>query len=246
MLSRIENQAATGTHRLAEGFAWAYTLQNTSGSRKERKEGTKNDKLILSLFLILLLAGVFNLAAAQAQQPQPQISHTFLKVGGRCARFHVAQRPGSDGAVERLPRQAERDIGVPRSSCSHWRLNERTSGIPVWYRFRQDRRPGYQHRRSSLERRIRRKNRSEVFRFLSDMRRQVSKEYGILNEQMQFASRTTFVVDKQGQIQHIRQDNGAIDIWTNLRQKESVSRNEEGIEADAWHGHRFERQIGRR
>jgi alkyl hydroperoxide reductase subunit AhpC len=59
------------------------------------------------------------------------------------------------------------------------------------------------------------------------MTRQVSKEYGILNEQMQFASRTTFVVDKQGKIQHIQEGNGAIDptnaidICTKLHGKDS-------------------------
>jgi peroxiredoxin len=65
------------------------------------------------------------------------------------------------------------------------------------------------------------------FPLLSDMTRQVSKEYGILNEQMQFASRTTFVVDKQGKIQHIEEGNGAIDptnaidICTKLHRTES-------------------------
>jgi alkyl hydroperoxide reductase subunit AhpC len=58
------------------------------------------------------------------------------------------------------------------------------------------------------------------------MTRQVSKEYGILNDQFQFASRTTFVVDKEGKIEHIEEGNGAIDptsaidICTNLHQKE--------------------------
>ena len=60
------------------------------------------------------------------------------------------------------------------------------------------------------------------------MTRQVSKAYGILNEEAQFASRTTFVVDKQGKIQHVQEGNGAIDptnaidLCTSLHQKESV------------------------
>ena len=49
------------------------------------------------------------------------------------------------------------------------------------------------------------------FPLLSDMTRKVSKEYGILNEEQQFARRTTFVVDKQGAIRHIEQGSGAID-----------------------------------
>ncbi len=50
-----------------------------------------------------------------------------------------------------------------------------------------------------------------TFPLLSDFRRTVSKEYGILNEEHGFASRTTFVVDKDGVIQHIEKDKAAID-----------------------------------
>ena len=50
-----------------------------------------------------------------------------------------------------------------------------------------------------------------TYPLLSDFQRTVSKEYGILNEQRGFASRTTFVVDKQGIIQHIDRDAAAID-----------------------------------
>jgi alkyl hydroperoxide reductase subunit AhpC len=46
---------------------------------------------------------------------------------------------------------------------------------------------------------------------LSDFKRQVSKAYGILNEEQGFATRATFVVDKEGKIRHIEQGNTAID-----------------------------------
>ncbi len=49
------------------------------------------------------------------------------------------------------------------------------------------------------------------FPLLSDFKREVSKAYGILNEQMQFANRTTFVVDKEGKIQHVQEGGSAID-----------------------------------
>ena len=49
------------------------------------------------------------------------------------------------------------------------------------------------------------------FPLLSDFKREVSKEYGIFNEQQGFANRTTFVVDKEGIIQHIDKDRDAID-----------------------------------
>jgi peroxiredoxin len=49
------------------------------------------------------------------------------------------------------------------------------------------------------------------FPLLSDFKREVSKEYGILNEERGFANRTTFVVDKEGVIRHIDKDREAID-----------------------------------
>jgi len=49
------------------------------------------------------------------------------------------------------------------------------------------------------------------FQLLSDFTRKVSKEYGILDDDRQFARRTTFVVDKEGKIQHIEAGGGAID-----------------------------------
>ncbi len=65
------------------------------------------------------------------------------------------------------------------------------------------------------------------FPLLSDMSRKVSKEYGILNEEKQFANRTTFVVDKQGVIQFIEEGNSTIDpnnaitMCTGLKKKEA-------------------------
>ena len=49
------------------------------------------------------------------------------------------------------------------------------------------------------------------FPLLSDFKREVSKLYGILNEDRGFANRTTFVIDKQGTVRHIERDAAAID-----------------------------------
>jgi peroxiredoxin len=46
---------------------------------------------------------------------------------------------------------------------------------------------------------------------LSDFWKKTSKEYGILNEQSGVASRTTFVVDKDGKIQHVEEGSAAVD-----------------------------------
>ena len=49
------------------------------------------------------------------------------------------------------------------------------------------------------------------FPLLSDFKRQVSAAYGVLNETRGTAIRTTFVIDKEGRIQHIIQGSEAID-----------------------------------
>jgi thioredoxin-dependent peroxiredoxin len=50
-----------------------------------------------------------------------------------------------------------------------------------------------------------------TFPLLSDFQRTVSREYGILNIEKGFAKRTTFVIDKNGVIQHIDVGQQAID-----------------------------------
>ena len=53
-------------------------------------------KRILPLLLALLLAGLFNLLTARAQQqPQPQLSHTFLKVGDVAPDFTLRSDQGA-------------------------------------------------------------------------------------------------------------------------------------------------------
>jgi peroxiredoxin len=50
-----------------------------------------------------------------------------------------------------------------------------------------------------------------TFPLLSDFKRTVSEQYGILDSQRGTAMRTTYVVDKQGIIRHIEQGSVAID-----------------------------------
>ena len=50
-----------------------------------------------------------------------------------------------------------------------------------------------------------------TYPLLSDFKRTVSKEYGVLNEEFGAARRATFVVDKTGLIRHIEEGNTAID-----------------------------------
>jgi peroxiredoxin Q/BCP len=70
------------------------------------------------------------------------------------------------------------------------------------------------------------------FPLLSDMNRKVLTAYGILKkysvqgDEYEWADRTTFVVDKNGIIQHVQEGNSAVDpnnavaVCTTLHQKE--------------------------
>ncbi len=50
-----------------------------------------------------------------------------------------------------------------------------------------------------------------TFPLLSDFKRTVVQQYGIFNEEQGFGNRATFVIDKEGIIQHIKEGNEAID-----------------------------------
>lgn len=49
------------------------------------------------------------------------------------------------------------------------------------------------------------------FPFLSDHMRKVSAEYGVLIPEAGMANRATFVIDKEGRIQHIEEGSSAVD-----------------------------------
>jgi peroxiredoxin len=53
-----------------------------------------------------------------------------------------------------------------------------------------------------------------TFPILSDFKRTVVKDYGVFNEEQGFGNRATFVIDKDGIIQHIDEGNVAIDPTT--------------------------------
>ena len=52
-----------------------------------------------------------------------------------------------------------------------------------------------------------------AFAMLSDFKtREVSKAYGVLNEERGVANRATFVIDKAGKIQHVEEGASAVDV----------------------------------
>ena len=52
------------------------------------------------------------------------------------------------------------------------------------------------------------------FPILSDWKKEVSRRYGILDEESGFARRTTIVIDLEGIVRHIDEDRAALDPST--------------------------------
>ena len=50
-----------------------------------------------------------------------------------------------------------------------------------------------------------------TFPILSDFKRTVVRDYGLFNEEGGYGNRATFVIDKDGIIQHIKEGNDAVD-----------------------------------
>ena len=50
-----------------------------------------------------------------------------------------------------------------------------------------------------------------TFPLLSDWKRTTTKEYGLYNEESGYGARATFVIDKEGKIQHVEVGRTAID-----------------------------------
>jgi peroxiredoxin len=50
-----------------------------------------------------------------------------------------------------------------------------------------------------------------TFPLLSDFKRKTVKDYGIFDEERGFGTRATFVVNKEGVIEHVEQGQSAID-----------------------------------
>ena len=50
-----------------------------------------------------------------------------------------------------------------------------------------------------------------TFPLLSDWKRKTTKDYGLYNEETGYAARATFVVDKEGKIQHVEVGRTAVD-----------------------------------
>ena len=66
------------------------------------------------------------------------------------------------------------------------------------------------------------KQNSVEFPLLSDLKRETSRGYGVLNEEAQVARRVTFVIDKEGKIKSIEEGNSAVNVTGALSSCEAL------------------------
>jgi len=168
------------------------------------------------LFLIALALSLCAGLAAQAPAAPPQPApHTNLKVGDMAPDFTLPQT--TDGKPVKLSSFRGQKIVVlaffpaaftggctKEMSAYQLNLDKFTGADTQVFGISTDNTPSQREFAKSL---------NVVFPLLSDFKtRQVAKDYGVLNEGMGIANRTTFVVDKDGKIQHIEEGPAAVDV----------------------------------
>jgi peroxiredoxin len=183
----------------------------------------------------MLVAGSLSFAQQAAQQPPPAppqnrtIAHTNLKVGDMAPDFTLPDNAGHQVKLS--------DFRGKKNVILAFYVLAFTGG---WTKELQGYQAGIDSKKLDLNdtavfgvsidappsNNAFAKQINVSFPLLSDMKRDVSKAYGILNDQNFFANRTTFVIDREGKIQHIVEGgsaispDSAIDMCTSLKPKE--------------------------
>jgi peroxiredoxin len=167
------------------------------------------------LFLIALALSLCAELSAQAPAAQAQPApHTFLKVGDMAPDFTLGSTEGKKVTLSSFRGQkivvlaffpAAFTSGCTKEMGAYQlNLDKFTGADTQIFGISTDNTPSQKKFAESL---------NVVFPILSDFKtREVSKSYGVLNEGAGLANRTTFVVDKEGKIQHIEEGMAAVDV----------------------------------
>src|ERR1051326_5731054 len=160
-------------------------------------------KLLLSLVLLVVFG-----VSALAQEPP----HTKLKVGDPAPEFSLRATDGkiyklSDFKGKKEGRPAVFFLGFPGGWTQELKayqadIAKLESTDTQVFGLSVDSVPANREFAKQL---------GITFPLLSDFKRTVVKDYGVFNEEQGFGNRATFVIDKEGVIQHIDEGNVAID-----------------------------------
>jgi peroxiredoxin len=167
--------------------------------------------LTLAVLSLAICAGLS--AQTPAAPPQPA-QHTTLKVGDMAPDFTLGSTEGKQVKLSGFRGQkmvvlaffpAAFTQGCTKEMGAYQLNLDKFSGADtVVFGISTDNTPSQREFAKSL---------NVVFPLLSDFKtRQVAKDYGVLNEAAAVANRTTFVVDKDGKIQHIEEGMAAVDV----------------------------------
>jgi peroxiredoxin len=160
--------------------------------------------------MVLFLALALNAAAAAAQQPAAPKTH--LKVGDPAPDFTLPDTAGKPVKLSEFKGKKSvvlafyvlaftggwtKELKAYQADIAKFEASDtQVLGISV------DSSPANRRFADDI---------GVTFPLLSDFKRTVSKAYGIFDEERGFATRATFVVDKEGIIRHVEQGSTAID-----------------------------------
>jgi peroxiredoxin len=154
------------------------------------------------------------LAAALALSAQaPQAGKTSLKVGEMAPDFQLSSSTGKPIKLSDFRGKQTVVLAFFPAAFTGGCTKEMTAYTAEINKFKQagaqvlaistDNQPTLNHWAGELK---------SDYPYLSDFQRKVSAEYGVLIPERGIANRTTFVIDKNGKIQHIDEGNAAVDI----------------------------------
>jgi peroxiredoxin len=154
----------------------------------------------------------FGLLAVSAFAADAQPGKTQLKVGDMAPDFTL---PGTDGKQVKLSELRGKTVvlaffpaaftgGCTKEMTSYAAdIDKFKNSDAVVFPISTDNTPTLKHWSEELK---------ASYTMLSDFQRKVTAQYGVLIPDRGLANRTTFVVDKDGKIQHIDEGTAAVDI----------------------------------
>lgn len=161
----------------------------------------------------IVLSGVFACLSAASLSAQSTPGKTHLKVGDTAPEFALSSSTGKSIKLSDFKGKQTVVLAFFPAAFTGGCTKEMTAYTAEITKFRDsgaqvlavstDNQPTLNHWAGELK---------SDYPYLSDFMRKTSTDYGVLMPERGIASRTTFVIDKDGKIQHIDEGSTAVDI----------------------------------